>query len=56
MYEKQGIAITLLIIACFIIVVMPAPAKGEPSGDALTRGGRFTVNITGLPVLLTMCG
>lgn len=30
-------------------MVIPAPAKGEPSGDALTRGGRFCVNITGLP-------
>lgn len=49
MYEKQGIIITLLILACFIIAVIPAPAAGEPSNNALTRGGRFTVNITGLP-------
>jgi hypothetical protein len=49
MYEKRGIIITLLILACFIIAVIPAPAAGEPSNNALTRGSRFTVNITGLP-------
>jgi hypothetical protein len=49
MHTAQGIAVTLLLIVCFVIVMIPAPATGEPSGDALTRGGRFTINITGLP-------
>jgi hypothetical protein len=49
MYTKLGITITLLLIVCCIIVIIPAPASGEPSGDALTRGGRFTITITGLP-------
>jgi hypothetical protein len=49
MHSAQGITIMLLLIVCFIIVMISAPATGQPSGDALTRGGRFTINITGLP-------
>jgi hypothetical protein len=40
---------TLLIIAALIVAVIPAYAAGEPSDNTLTRGSRFTVNITGLP-------
>jgi hypothetical protein len=41
---------TLLLIAMLIVAVIPAHAAGdEPSDNALTRGNRFTVNITGLP-------
>ena len=49
MLKIQGKTITLLLIACFIIMAIPASATDEPPGDALTRGGRFTINITGLP-------
>jgi hypothetical protein len=49
MFDKQGIIIPLMILACFIIMFIPAPVVGEPSDNTLTRGNRFTVNITGLP-------
>ena len=39
----------LLLIATLMVAVIPAYAAGEPSDNALTRGSRFTVNITGLP-------
>ncbi len=32
-----------------MVAVIPVHAAGEPSDNALTRGNRFTVNITGLP-------
>jgi hypothetical protein len=44
--------IMLIIIACFLLVVIPGSAvrSAEQSvADSLTRGGRFTVTITGLP-------
>lgn len=41
---------TLLLIAALMVAVIPAYAAGEPSDNALTRGSRFTVNITGLPI------
>jgi hypothetical protein len=40
---------TLLLIAALMMAVIPAYAAGEPSDNTLTRGSRFTVNITGLP-------
>ncbi len=40
---------TLLLIAALMVAVIPAYAAGEPSDNTLTRGSRFTVNITGLP-------
>lgn len=49
MYSKLRSTIKLLVIICFFIVMIPAPATGDPSDNALTRGGRFTINITGLP-------
>jgi len=44
-----GNTITLLVIVAFLIVIIPASAADEPSDTALTRGSRFSVNITGLP-------
>lgn len=49
MFKIRGITITLLLIVSFIIVIIPAFAAGEPSDNALTRGSRFTITITGLP-------
>ena len=49
MFKIRGITITLLVIVSFIIVIIPASATGEPSDNALTRGSRFTITITGLP-------
>ncbi|MCX6005305.1 MAG: hypothetical protein NT082_06500 [Chloroflexi bacterium] len=49
MVQRHSAFITLLLIACFVIIIVPVYAAGEPSGDALPRGGRFTINITGLP-------
>jgi len=48
MFRIRGITITLLAIVAFIIVV-PASAADEPSDNTLTRGSRFSVNITGSP-------
>jgi hypothetical protein len=41
--------ITLLFIVSFITMIIPAFAADEPSDNALTRGSRFTISITGLP-------
>jgi hypothetical protein len=41
----RGLVITMLITA----MVIPVLAAGEPSNDALSRGGRFTITITGIP-------
>jgi hypothetical protein len=44
--------IMIVIIACFLLAVIPVSAvrTAEQSvSDSLTRGGRFTVTITGLP-------
>jgi hypothetical protein len=49
MHSRQECSITLLVIVCFIIVLIPAPVTGEPSGDALTQGDSFAINITGSP-------
>ena len=42
----------IVLVACFLLTVIPVSAvkSSEQSiGDSLTRGGRFTVTITGLP-------
>jgi hypothetical protein len=49
MVKKYCIFTTLLLIAGLMAAVIPACAAGEPSDNALTRGSRFAVNITGLP-------
>lgn len=40
---------TLLVIAIFMVAVIPVHADSEPSDNALTRGNRFSITITGLP-------
>jgi hypothetical protein len=49
MLRIREITITILVIVAFITVIVPASAADEPSDNALTRGSRFSVNITGLP-------
>jgi hypothetical protein len=49
MAGKSGITTTLLLIAGFMILAFPGSAADEPSDNALTRGSRFSVNITGSP-------
>lgn len=48
--QKHAISIMVLLIAFFIsAIVIPALAADGSSTDALTRGGRFTITITGMP-------
>lgn len=50
MMQKHPAFITILVITFFIAaMVIPALAAVEPSNDALTRGSRFTITITGMP-------
>jgi hypothetical protein len=50
MMHKPTPLITVLVITFFIAaMVIPALAAGEPSNDALPRGGRFTITVTGMP-------
>ncbi len=49
MVKKYCALSILVLIAALMVAVIPAYATGEPSDNALTRGNRFTVNITGLP-------
>ena len=50
MMQKHPAFITILVITFFIAaMVIPALAADEPSNDALTRGSRFTITITGMP-------
>jgi hypothetical protein len=42
----------IVIITCFLLAGIPVSAvknAEQPVGDSITRGGRFTVTITGLP-------
>lgn len=49
MTGRSGITLTLFLIAGFMILAFPASAADGPSDTALTRGSRFSVNITGSP-------
>jgi hypothetical protein len=49
MVKNYCVFTTLLLIATLLVAVIPLHAAGEPSDNALTRGNRFTINITGLP-------
>ena len=50
MMQKQRAFITILVITFFIAaVVIPALAADGTSNDALTRGSRFTITVTGMP-------
>jgi hypothetical protein len=52
MKEKSFKFLMIVIIACFLLSVIPVSAirsTEQSVGDSLTRGGRFTVTITGLP-------
>jgi hypothetical protein len=46
---KPIVVITLLLIVCCMVLVIPAYATDKPADNALTRGSRFSVNITGSP-------
>ena len=48
-FRQPGIIIVLILIAGFIFLVVPGSAADDPSDNALTRGSRFSVNITGSP-------
>jgi hypothetical protein len=45
MVQKHSRFITLLVITCLVILIVPVGA----ADGALTRGGRFSINITGSP-------
>jgi hypothetical protein len=50
MMQKPTPLITILMITFFIAaMVIPVLAADEPSNDALPRGGRFTITVTGMP-------
>jgi hypothetical protein len=52
MRKKSLKFMMIVIIACFLLAVIPGSAvksTEQSVGDSLTRGGRFTVTITGLP-------
>jgi hypothetical protein len=43
--QRQSAFISVLLITCLVIIIVPAYAADDP----LTRGGRFSINITGSP-------
>lgn len=47
--QKHTIPMVLMITFFILAIVMPALAADGTSNDALTRGGRFTITITGMP-------
>jgi hypothetical protein len=52
MRERSLKFLMIIIAACFLLSVIPVSAvrsTEQSVGDSLTRGGRFTVTITGLP-------
>jgi hypothetical protein len=52
MKEKSFKFLMVVIVACILLLVIPVSAvrsTEQSVGDSLTRGGRFTVTITGLP-------
>lgn len=49
MGKKHSAFISVLMITCLVIMVVPVSVTGDSSGDVLTRGGRFTITVTGLP-------
>jgi hypothetical protein len=52
MKEKSLKFLVIVIVACCLLPVIPVSAARSTEqsvGDSLTRGGRFTVTITGLP-------
>jgi hypothetical protein len=50
MMQKHTPLITVLVITFFIAtMIIPALAADGPSNDALPRGGRFTITVTGMP-------
>jgi hypothetical protein len=50
MMQKPPALITVLVITFFIVAMaIPVLAADESSNDALTRGGRFTITVTGMP-------
>jgi hypothetical protein len=50
MMQKHTPLITVLVITFFIAaMVIPVLASDDPSNDALPRGGRFTISVTGMP-------
>jgi hypothetical protein len=52
MKEKSFKFLMIVVVACFLLSVIPVSAvrsTEQSVGGSLTRGGRFTVTITGLP-------
>ena len=49
MTHRPARLLILLIIACFILVTLPVSGDTGSTGNALTRGGRFSITITGTP-------
>jgi hypothetical protein len=53
MKEVRSSILAIVVIACFLFCMVPAVSAVKTAeqsvGDSLTRGGRFTVTITGLP-------
>ena len=49
MEKKHSAFVMVFMIACLVVMIVPVSVTGDSSGDALTRGGRFTITITGLP-------
>jgi len=49
MNHRTALILTLLFIAGFILVTVPVSADTGSTGNTLTRGGRFSITITGTP-------
>lgn len=49
MNHRPALLLTVLFITCFILVTLPVSADTGSTGNTLTRGGRFTITITGTP-------
>lgn len=49
MKRRYSVVKKLLVTSFLAIIILPCFASAEPSDDGLTRGGRFSINITGLP-------
>jgi hypothetical protein len=47
--SRRTIIPIILIILCFVLVTIPVAGDTGSDGDTLTRGGRFTITITGTP-------
>lgn len=49
MKNRLAWTLSIFFIICFVVVILPVSADTGTSGNSLTRGGRFSITITGTP-------